>query len=415
MKLATYDNGQGPRAGVIIAERIIDAATLLAEPGGLRDVRALLDLPDAPLARLQSALGAVSAAQGVPLTSVRLRAPILQPPTVRDFMVYEGHANAGGTRELSDAWYRLPIFYFSSPLRIFGPEDAVPYPSAAAELDYELELAAVIGREGSNIAEADAFSYIAGFTIFNDWSCRDLQRDEMQARLGPAKGKDSATSLGPCIVTPDELAPFLRDGRLHVRCTLHVNGVKWMENDAGLMYHTWGAMIERASRDSRIVPGDVFGGGTVTGGSIGEAIRNGFPARYLAARGCGRDGGRRDWRAAQYSGTQGESRPALSLHRPTLDVHGVSLVPERAAWPRWDLTEVPSSTRTPCHPHSALPRSRHLYVPLWSRTHWRKARRAGVVPALRLISKNCIIPCSTGICGKVGLCCTSTYWASRHT
>ena len=129
-----------------------------------------------------------------------------------------------GTRQLSDAWYRLPIFYFSNPLCIFGPDDAVPYPSASEQLDYELELAAVIGREGSNIAEADAFSYIAGFTIFNDWSCRDLQRDEMEARLGPAKGKDSASSLGPWIVTTDELAPFIRDGRLHVRCTFKVNG-----------------------------------------------------------------------------------------------------------------------------------------------------------------------------------------------
>jgi 2-keto-4-pentenoate hydratase/2-oxohepta-3-ene-1,7-dioic acid hydratase in catechol pathway len=281
MKLVTYDAGNGPRAGVVVGEQVLDVAALLGEQGGLRDVRALLDLPNDPLARLQSAVGSARSPQGMALASVRLRAPILQPPTVRDFMVYEGHANAGGTRQLSDAWYRLPIFYFSSPLRIFGPDDAVPYPSASEQLDYELELGAVIGREGGNIAEADAFSYIAGFTIFNDWSCRDLQRDEMEARLGPAKGKDSATSLGPWIVTTDELAPFIRDGRLHVRCTLQVNGVQWMDNDGGLMYHTWGAMIERASRDSRIVPGDVLGGGTVTGGSIGEAIRNGLPARYL--------------------------------------------------------------------------------------------------------------------------------------
>jgi fumarylacetoacetate (FAA) hydrolase len=281
MKLCTYETGNGPRAGVVVNEQVLDVATLLREPSGLRDVRALLELPDDPLTRLKLALGAATATQGVPLASVKLRAPILQPPTVRDFMVYEGHANAGGTRQLSDAWYRLPIFYFSSPLRIFGPEEAVPYPSASEQLDYELELGAIIGREGSNIPEADAFSCIAGFTIFNDWSCRDLQRDEMEARLGPAKGKDSATSLGPWMVTTDELAPFIRSGRLYVRCTLRVNGVQWMDNDGGLMYHTWGAMIERASRDSRIVPGDVLGGGTVTGGSIGEAIRNGLPARYL--------------------------------------------------------------------------------------------------------------------------------------
>jgi 2-keto-4-pentenoate hydratase/2-oxohepta-3-ene-1,7-dioic acid hydratase in catechol pathway len=281
MKLCTYETGNGPRAGVVVNAQVVDVTTLLKESGELRDVRALLELPNDPLTRLKSALDTTASPPGVPLASVRLRAPILQPPTVRDFMVYEGHANAGGTRQLSDAWYRLPIFYFSSPLRIFGPEESVPYPSASDQLDYELEIGAVIGREGGNIPEADAFAYIAGFTIFNDWSCRDLQRDEMEARLGPAKGKDSATSLGPWLVTTDELAPFIRDGRLHVRCTLHVNGVQWMDSDGGLMYHTWGAMIERASRDSRVVPGDVLGGGTVTGGSIGEAIRNGLPARYL--------------------------------------------------------------------------------------------------------------------------------------
>ena len=281
MKLVTYDTANGTRAGVVVDEQVLDVATLLKERHGLRDVRALLELPKEPLTRLKSALGSPHAAQGIPLDNVRLRAPILQPPTVRDFMTYEGHASAGGTRQLSDTWYRLPVFYFSNPLCIFGPEDAVPYPSASEQLDYELELAAVIGREAANVAEADAFSYIAGFTIFNDWSCRDLQRDEMEARLGPAKGKDSATSLGPCIVTTDELAPFIRDNRLHVHCTLKVNGVEWMHNNAGIMYHSWGAMIERASRDSRLVPGDVLGGGTVTGGSVGEALRNGFSARYL--------------------------------------------------------------------------------------------------------------------------------------
>src|SRR5438874_3335703 len=160
MKLCTYDTGNGPRAGVIVAERVLDVATLLGEQGGLRDIRALLDLPNDPLTRLQSAVGSASATQGVRLASVRLRAPILQPPTVRDFMVYEGHANAVGTRQLSAAWYRLPIFYFSSPLSIFGPDDAVHYPSASEQLDYELELAVVIGREGNNVAEADAFAYI---------------------------------------------------------------------------------------------------------------------------------------------------------------------------------------------------------------------------------------------------------------
>lgn len=130
MKLLTYDAGSGPRVGVLVGDRVQDVTRLLAVPA-LQDVRALLELPGDPLRRLEAALAA-PVTEGLPLNGVRLRAPILQPPTVRDFMVYEGHASGGGTRPLSDAWYRLPIFYFSNTLRIFGSEQAVPYrrPSA---------------------------------------------------------------------------------------------------------------------------------------------------------------------------------------------------------------------------------------------------------------------------------------------
>jgi fumarylacetoacetate (FAA) hydrolase len=278
MKLVTYDAGSGPAAGVLAGDQVLDAAALLSVPGGLRDVRALLELPNEPLQRLRDALGAPR--PGISLSQVKLLAPVLQPPAVRDFMVYEGHATGGGTRQQAEAWYRLPIFYFSNPLRIFGPEATIPYPSATEVLDYELEVGVVIGKEGSNVREADWLDYVAGFTIFNDWSCRDIQRDEQAVGLGPAKGKDAATSLGPVLVTPDELD--VRDGRLHARCSARVNGVEWMSNDSGIAYHSWGAMIERVARDSRIVPGDVLGSGTVTGGSIGEAIRDlGKPAHYL--------------------------------------------------------------------------------------------------------------------------------------
>src|SRR5207247_9624671 len=109
MKLCTYDTGNGPRAGVIVAERVLDVATLLGEQGGLRDIRALLDLPNEPLTRLQSALGSASATQGVPLARVRLRAPILQPPTVRDFIVFAGHVIGGGKRHLSEPWCGIAL------------------------------------------------------------------------------------------------------------------------------------------------------------------------------------------------------------------------------------------------------------------------------------------------------------------
>lgn len=283
MKLLTYDSGSGPRCGVLQDDLVIDATALLGVDQTLPDVRALLELDDSPLDRLREALESDVAAPAVPLPMVRLRPPVLQPPTLRDFFSFEGHASGQGARELHEAWYRLPVFYFSNTLRVFGHEDETPFPSASDRLDYELELACVIGREGSDIAAADGLDYIAGFCILNDWSARDLQFDEMAVGLGPAKGKDGASSLGPWLVTTDEMAPWLRDGKLHVKCSARVNGETWLdEGDGGAAHFSWGDFVERASKDSRIVPGDVLGSGTVSGGSIPEAIARGIDgARYL--------------------------------------------------------------------------------------------------------------------------------------
>ena len=313
MKLVTYESENVPRAGVVVDEQVLEIATLLGEQGGLRDVRALLELPNDPLARLKSALSSARAEQGVPLDKVRLRAPILQPPTVRDFMVYEGHANGGGTRQLSDAWYRLPIFYFSNPLCIFGPEDAIPYPSASDQLDYELELAAVIGREASNVAEADAFSYIAGFTIFNDWSCRDLQRDEMEARLGPAKGKDSASSLGPWIVTTDELGA-LYPRRPPARA-LHVES-EWCPVDGEQRWHD----VSQLGRNDRArLAGQPNCSWRRTWRWYGHrridwrGHAQWIPSALSRTRGRRGDRGRRDRRSAQHYRAKSKPRLQLSL------------------------------------------------------------------------------------------------------
>src|ERR687886_1102687 len=127
---------------------------------------------DHAIERLHEALGRVAAPR-VPLARVRLRAPILRPPTVRDHIAFEEHATGQWTRDASgprmEVWSRLPIFYFSNPLRIMGPEEVVPFPAATQQLDYECELAAIVAREGSNVAEAEADPYLLGFTIFNDW------------------------------------------------------------------------------------------------------------------------------------------------------------------------------------------------------------------------------------------------------
>ena len=283
MKLLTYDTETGPRCGVLQNDDVVDVSALVGDGRPLPDVRALLELGGSPVDRVRDALAKNVAAPRVPLADVRLRSPILQPPTVRDFIVYEEHASNQGTREPNEVWYRMPVFYFSNPLCIYGTDSEIPFPSASQQFDYELEIGCVIGREGRNVPAADALEYIAGFTLFNDWSARDLQVDEMAFGLGPAKGKDTASSIGPWLVTTDELAPYLKDGRLHLRCEVRVNGDHWLKDGAAEdAYYTFGDMVERASKDSRIVPGDVIGSGTVGGGSIREAIRKGYEkARFL--------------------------------------------------------------------------------------------------------------------------------------
>jgi fumarylacetoacetate (FAA) hydrolase len=176
---------------------------------------------------------------------------------VRDFYSFEQHVKAARAlrgQEVPPEWYEQPVFYFSNPSAIFGPEDEVPYPDGTAELDYELEVAAIIGLD----------EQIGGFTVMNDWSARDLQRLEMKVGLGPAKGKDFATSLGPVVVTPDE---FDGSGGTMVA---RVNGEERSRGELGAMQFSWTAILEQAARNTRLLPGDVLGSGTVGSGCILE-------------------------------------------------------------------------------------------------------------------------------------------------
>ena len=284
MKLLTYETDKGPRCGVLQAENIVDVTGLVGSNGHtIRDVRGLLELGDSPIERVREALDKDTSASRLPLSGAKLLSPIVQPPTVRDFIVFEEHASSQGTREPNEVWYRMPVFYFSNPLCIYGPDAEIPFPSASSQFDYELEIGCVIGKEGKDVPVADAMDHIAGFTLFNDWSSRDLQVDEMAFGLGPAKGKDTASSIGPWLVTTDEMLPYLKDGRLDLRCQVRVNGQNWLKDGSAKdAYFSFADMIERASKDSRIVPGDIIGSGTVGGGSIREAIRKGYEgARFL--------------------------------------------------------------------------------------------------------------------------------------
>ena len=195
------------------------------------------------------------------LRDVTLEAPVPEPPSVRDFFAYEGHVAAGWRRrggEIPPYWYEAPVFYFSNPAAIRGPGEPVERPAATQMLDFELEIAAVVGGDGE----------IAGFTLMNDWSARDVQRGEMTVGLGPAKAKDFATSLGPWLVTPDEL-PY-RDGRLHLEATVTVNGEEVTRSDASAQHWSWPQILEHAARDTTLQPGDVLGSGTLHGGCLLE-------------------------------------------------------------------------------------------------------------------------------------------------
>jgi fumarylacetoacetate (FAA) hydrolase len=191
------------------------------------------------------------------LADVRLRAPIPRPPSVRDFYAFERHvatARAQRGLEMAPEWYRIPVFYFSNPAAILGPDDEVEFPSESSAWDYELEAAAVVGGGGA----------VAGFTILNDWSARDLQKMEMAVGLGPAKGKDFATSIGPALVTPDELG----DRRLEM--VARVNGEERSRGNLGDMHWSWDDLVAQAGRNTRLLPGDVLGSGTVGTGCILE-------------------------------------------------------------------------------------------------------------------------------------------------
>ena len=200
--------------------------------------------------------------------------PVPNPPSFRDFYAFEQHVMAARKLrglEMNPDWYKIPIFYFSNPNCCYGHKQEIPYPKQTDELDFELEFAIIVGNGGINIDSSDAEQYIAGYTILNDWSARDLQREEMPMSLGPAKGKDFASSFGPYMVTKDELSDAWDDqGNLNLRMTCHVNDKLISDGNTNDLYHSFGDMIERASLNTNLLPGDYIGSGTVGTGCILE-------------------------------------------------------------------------------------------------------------------------------------------------
>ena len=209
--------------------------------------------------------------------------PILAPPSFRDGYGFEQHVAMVWSRrdaEIPEAWYRLAVFYFSNVSELRGPDDPVWAPRDSIELDYELEIGALIDTPATDLAPDRAEEAVGGYMILNDWSARDLQRDESTVRLGPAKGKDFATSIGPWLVTPDELQDARVGHGFDLTMTATVNGVETSRGRWSDVVHGFAALAARASADVRLRPGELLGSGTVGTGCLLE-VRDSTLGRYL--------------------------------------------------------------------------------------------------------------------------------------
>jgi fumarylacetoacetate (FAA) hydrolase len=277
VRLVSYQTSAGAewRPGLLREEGIVDIARSLPEaPGSMQELLNGWEVWRNRLAELAEDNRHV---QLFPFDAVTLGSPLPHPRSFRDFYAFEAHVKTARARrglEMVPEWYHFPVFYFSNAAVFVGPDAPVKRPKATQWLDYELEIACVIGKAGVDIPVTEAGDYIAGFCVLNDWSARDLQREEVKVGLGPAKGKDFATSMGPWLVTPDELEdvrlPGEKGDRYDLSMVARVNGVEYSRGNFRDIYYTFAEMIARASADCPLYPGDVIGSGTVGTGCILE-------------------------------------------------------------------------------------------------------------------------------------------------
>lgn len=268
MRWATYTSQTGDeRVGVVEDQKIY----------ALDTTATLLDLLGDGAEKLLEAGRSASRnpAEEVGWDDVQVRAP-LQPPSMRDAMCFHEHirnCRLQGDVPIDERHSRFPAFYFSNPAAVIGPYDSVPISPGCEMFDFELETAAVIGKPGSNIAPGSAREHIIGYTIYCDWSARDLQMDEMQVGLGPAKGKDSRTTLGPVLVTADELEPFRSGKGFALAMTADVNGEEVTRASWSTIDWSFDDVVAYTSRGTTLRTGDVLGSGTVGRGCLFEHSR----------------------------------------------------------------------------------------------------------------------------------------------
>ncbi|MFD2443983.1 fumarylacetoacetate hydrolase family protein [Bacillus sp. CGMCC 1.16607] len=275
MKFVTFENNeQKKRAGILVGtEYVVDVA--IASNGVLpNNMLEIIESYETFLPILSVIENYTNQDKGVySLSEVKLMAPLPNPRSFRDFYAFEQHVKTARSNrglEMIPEWYEIPVFYFSNHLVMKGPEELIERPKQCYWLDYELEIACIIGKEGRDILRDQADDYIFGYCILNDWSARDLQRKEMLVGLGPAKGKDFATSIGPYILTKDELLDAISGKGFNINMTAKVNGVLLSEGNMKDLFYSFGEMIERASDGVTLFPGEIIGSGTVGSGCILE-------------------------------------------------------------------------------------------------------------------------------------------------
>lgn len=292
MKLVTFKNKKGQtRIGWIKGNGVVDMK--LTDKRLPNDMLTFIDKHEAYFKIIKDNNLETTPPQ-YQLDEVQLLAPLPNPRSFRDYIGFEQHmlnASKSFGHKVGEAWYEMPIFYFTNHQAIFGQEDAIKRPEKEIKLDIELELAVIMGKKGKDIKAENANNYIFGYTVFNDWTARFIQKREMEVPLGPHKGKDFANAIGPCIVTKDEMEqyrctisreihpehltmPLTSNDRFDVKMTAKINGETICEGNYKTVYWTFPQMIERASENNvNLMPGDILGSGTVGWGSL---IENNF-------------------------------------------------------------------------------------------------------------------------------------------
>jgi 2-keto-4-pentenoate hydratase/2-oxohepta-3-ene-1,7-dioic acid hydratase in catechol pathway len=261
MKIAAFSAGGDRRLGVV------------AEEEGIWPLDADLDVLGLLAATPEERARAEARARrsGAPLAfgDVTLLAP-LKPPTIRDFVTFEAHVEGLTAGNIKPEWYEAPFFYFSNANAVVATGEDVPVPPGCVDLDFELEVAAVIGKPGRDLAVQDAGGHIAAFTIFNDWSARDIGRREARLGLGLSKCKDGASTVGPWLVTADELAPYRTGDRYDLELIASVNGVPLGRDTLASMSWSFDEMVAYAARGAWVCAGDLLASGTCRWGCLAE-------------------------------------------------------------------------------------------------------------------------------------------------